>query len=118
MFSNLQYAVDGKVLLASKSFSIQQGDKILITGLNGCGKTTFLKILDKMYEIQDGMVYFNGVDYHAMTEEEVRSRPVNVFTPQTPEIISVQSKYSKTENFSLSRITPAKTVTTVIIFEN
>ena len=39
------YQVEGKTLLKDFSATIQRGDKIALVGPNGCGKTTFIKLL-------------------------------------------------------------------------
>ena len=39
------YEVEGKTLLKDFSATIQRGDKIALVGPNGCGKTTFIKLL-------------------------------------------------------------------------
>ena len=42
---NASYEVAGKILLKNFSATIQRGDKIALVGANGCGKTTFIKLL-------------------------------------------------------------------------
>ena len=42
---NASYEVEGKTLLKDFSATIQRGDKIALVGSNGCGKTTFIKLL-------------------------------------------------------------------------
>ena len=42
---NASYEVAGKTLLKNFSATIQRGDKIELVGANGCGKTTFIKLL-------------------------------------------------------------------------
>ena len=42
---NTSYEVAGKTLLKNFSATIQRGDKIALVGANGCGKTTFIKLL-------------------------------------------------------------------------
>ncbi|MDD0824461.1 ABC transporter ATP-binding protein [Mannheimia sp. AT1] len=42
---NASYEVAGKVLLKNFTATIQRGDKIALVGPNGCGKTTFIKLL-------------------------------------------------------------------------
>ncbi len=41
---------------------IKKKEKIAIVGLNGAGKTTFIKLLTKLYEPTNGTIYFNGID--------------------------------------------------------
>ncbi|PJG85852.1 ABC transporter ATP-binding protein [Conservatibacter flavescens] len=42
---NVSYEVAGKTLLRDFSTTILRGDKIALVGPNGCGKTTFIKLL-------------------------------------------------------------------------
>lgn len=42
---NVSYRVEGKCLLKDFSATILRGDKIALVGPNGCGKTTFIKLL-------------------------------------------------------------------------
>ncbi|WGE55375.1 ABC transporter ATP-binding protein [Actinobacillus equuli subsp. equuli] len=42
---NASYEIEGKTLLKNFITTIQRGDKIALVGANGCGKTTFIKLL-------------------------------------------------------------------------
>ena len=42
---NVSYEIEGKQLLKDFSTTILRGDKIALVGPNGCGKTTFIKLL-------------------------------------------------------------------------
>ncbi|MGP1561872.1 MAG: ABC-F family ATP-binding cassette domain-containing protein [Helicobacteraceae bacterium] len=53
---DLSLAVGGKTLFEGFSTRILQGDKIAIVGANGCGKTSFLKVLLGELELNAGSV--------------------------------------------------------------
>lgn len=53
---NLGYQIGDKVLLKQFSDTIQRGDKIALVGPNGCGKTTFIKLLLQQLQPTEGKV--------------------------------------------------------------
>lgn len=52
----LGYQIDDRVLLKNFSDNILRGDKIALVGSNGCGKTTFIKLLLQQLEPTQGKV--------------------------------------------------------------
>ena len=44
------------------NITIKAGEKLSIVGLNGAGKTTFIKLLTRLYEPTEGVIYLNGVN--------------------------------------------------------
>lgn len=47
-------------VLDSISFSVRQGEFLCIVGPTGCGKTTFLNCLTKIFDITDGEILVDG----------------------------------------------------------
>ncbi|MDF7657555.1 ABC transporter ATP-binding protein [Erwiniaceae bacterium L1_54_6] len=54
---NVDYAVDGKVLVKDFSSQVQRGDKIALIGPNGCGKTTLLRLMLQQLKADSGRVH-------------------------------------------------------------
>ncbi len=54
---NVDYAVDGKVLVKDFSTQVQRGDKIALIGPNGCGKTTLLRLMLQQLKADHGRVH-------------------------------------------------------------
>ncbi|MBR0573168.1 MULTISPECIES: ABC transporter ATP-binding protein [Pasteurellaceae] len=54
---NVNYSVENKLLLKDFSTVIQRGDKIALVGANGCGKTTFIKLLLDQLQPTSGTVH-------------------------------------------------------------
>ena len=44
------------------SFSLNKGDYLCIIGENGSGKTTFIKLLCRLYDPTEGKILLNGID--------------------------------------------------------
>lgn len=48
------------LVLNDISFDVQRGDLLCVVGPTGCGKTTFLNSLTKIYDITSGEILLNG----------------------------------------------------------
>lgn len=48
-------------VLSDVSFTINMGETISLVGVNGCGKTTIIKLLLRLYEPTDGQILINGI---------------------------------------------------------
>ncbi|MDD6249643.1 MAG: ABC transporter ATP-binding protein [Bacillales bacterium] len=49
-------------ILDNVSFKINKGEKISVVGLNGAGKTTIVKLICRLYKINEGEILVNGVN--------------------------------------------------------
>lgn len=54
---NVDYAVNGKVLVKNFTSQVQRGDKIALIGPNGCGKTTLLRLMLQQLKADSGCVH-------------------------------------------------------------
>lgn len=61
-----------RILLNQVTFGIDQNDKIGVVGINGTGKTTFLKILAKLEETDSGSIVYN----HNITVTYLPQNPI------------------------------------------
>ncbi|WP_139905233.1 ABC transporter ATP-binding protein [Clostridium thermarum] len=50
----LNYHIAGRHILKNMNFTIQKGERIVIVGENGCGKTTLLRLLSKIIQPTSG----------------------------------------------------------------
>lgn len=57
-----RYRPDGPVILDDISFSVQPGELVGIIGSTGSGKTTLMKLLQRMYVPEKGRVLVDGID--------------------------------------------------------
>lgn len=66
-FCNLNYSLVGRKIFDNLNLDIPFGQKILIVGVSGEGKSTLVKILLRYIEVKFGMVSINNIDinhYH------------------------------------------------------
>ncbi len=53
-------------------FIIRAGERVGIVGRVGSGKTTIAKLIVKLFDVQQGVVYLDGIDISQIDPSEVR----------------------------------------------
>ena len=61
-----------KPLIDNFNLSVQPGMKIAIVGPTGCGKTTFINLLMRFYDPQDGEIRLDGINTRNMSRGDLR----------------------------------------------
>jgi osmoprotectant transport system ATP-binding protein len=61
------------------SFVVQEGENLVLLGRSGCGKTTLLKMINRLIEPSSGEIYIDGDDIYNRRPEELRKRIGYVF---------------------------------------
>lgn len=72
--TGLSRMVGSKVLLNNVSVETQSGQILAVVGASGAGKSTFLRLLNRLDEPTEGTVLVNGQDYRRVTPRELRTR--------------------------------------------
>jgi osmoprotectant transport system ATP-binding protein len=54
------------------SFEIADGENLILLGTSGCGKTTTLRMINRLTETTSGKIYVNGTDIQKIPPEELR----------------------------------------------
>jgi putative ABC transport system ATP-binding protein len=73
-FENVDIQFDGNYLFKNLTFDVKRGEKFLIYGESGIGKTTIFRLLLGFESPQVGMVYFDGRKLDVATVWDVRRR--------------------------------------------
>ncbi len=76
---SFHYPKSRELVLKDVSCNIHIGGKMALVGKNGAGKTTFIKLLCRLYEPTEGRITLNGVDIRKYDEEEYQSLFAVVF---------------------------------------
>ena len=63
VFSHVSFSYPGKdAVLSDVSFEIKAGKSVALVGHNGAGKSTIIKLLLRLYDPTEGVIYVNGRD--------------------------------------------------------
>lgn len=55
-----KYYDKNHIVLNQINFQLQKGEVVVILGSSGCGKSTFLRCINGLENIQEGEIFFNG----------------------------------------------------------
>ncbi len=65
--------VPEKELIRGFNLQVKAGQRIAIVGPTGCGKTTFINLIMRFYDPQEGSISVDGTDIRAMRREDLRA---------------------------------------------
>jgi ATP-binding cassette, subfamily B, bacterial len=64
------------------TLAIRAGERVALVGPTGAGKSTFVKLVQRLYDIQDGEIRIDGVDIASVSQASLRRAIATV--PQDP----------------------------------
>lgn len=67
---SFHYPNSDRMVLKNIFFKMKMGRKLALVGANGAGKTTFIKLLCRLYDPTEGEILLNGVDIRKYNYEE------------------------------------------------
>lgn len=74
-FENVSFGYKNNKLFINKvSNRFSEGDRILLLGDNGSGKTTFIKLLVGLYDPIEGNILVNGENMRGLNKEDIRKK--------------------------------------------
>ncbi len=86
-FRNVAFAYDaGRPVLAGIDIEVRRGEKVALVGETGCGKTTLLSLLPRLYDPVAGAVELDGVDVRQLKLASLRD--LISMVPQEPLLFS------------------------------
>lgn len=69
---SFKYPRSEKLVLRDINLTIHSGEHLSVVGLNGAGKTTFIKLLCRLYDVTEGEILVDGVNITEYSDEEYR----------------------------------------------
>ena len=72
----------GQNVFTDKSITIEPGQKVGLVGYSGSGKTTFVNLILRFFDIDSGRILIDGQDIKTVTEESLHSQIAMI--PQDP----------------------------------
>lgn len=78
---NMSFCYDGagKDTLKNINMRIESGQKVAFVGENGAGKSTFIKLLMRLYDVTEGSICYGGEDIRHFTTDDYRDIFGSVF---------------------------------------
>jgi len=73
-FDGVTFAYGAETVLRDVSFRVGAGERVAIVGHTGSGKTTTLKLLARLYELQEGSIRIDGEDIRDIPKPDLRRR--------------------------------------------
>ena len=72
-FENVNFSYDENPVLKNVNIHIKEGQFIGLVGHTGSGKSTLMILLQRFYDLKDGKILIDDVDFMNYTKQEVRS---------------------------------------------
>lgn len=72
IFKNVSYRYEGTDDYAIRNLNLTfpAGQRLAVVGLNGAGKTTFIKLLLRLYDVTEGEILVNGINIRRFKKTE------------------------------------------------
>lgn len=68
---SFKYPASDTYALQNVNLKIENGEHLAVVGRNGSGKTTFIKLMCRLYDVTDGEILINGVNIKEYSKESI-----------------------------------------------
>jgi ATP-binding cassette subfamily B protein len=86
VFENVTFQHSQDPLFQNKNVHIKPGEKIGLVGFSGAGKSTFINLILRFFELQRGKILIDNQDISEVTLESLRSQIALI--PQDPQLFN------------------------------
>ena len=73
-FQEVSYQVNGRTILDRISFELERGETLVLLGRSGSGKTTALRLINRLLEPSGGSIFLDGEDIRKTDRMALRRR--------------------------------------------
>ena len=108
---NLEFKYANNTILDKVNFNINNGEKVIILGNSGTGKSTLLKLLFKYYSVERNMIYINNYDICDYTVKDIRdnityiSQNETIFTDTIKNNIILDNEIDEETFLNIAKLT-------------
>jgi len=85
---SLQATIGSELLLQDVTFEVMIGQKVGVVGASGAGKTSLLRLLNRLVETTQGEIYFQNSSLVSLSSVSLRNQIVLV--PQEPKLLGMK----------------------------
>lgn len=102
-----KYPNTEKYILKNINIKISNGDNLAVVGKNGSGKTTFIKLICRFYDVSDGEILINGINIKEYTQKSLIElysivfQDFKIFSTTLAHNVSVGQSYNNKELFDI-----------------
>lgn len=79
---NLNFNINNHCIIKNVNMNIFDNEKVILIGESGSGKTTFSKLLNKLYQTNSSQIYINGIDINDINDNSLRKEII--YLNETP----------------------------------
>lgn len=72
-FKGVSFRYGGQWVLKDIDLTVKKGEVVAIVGSSGAGKTTFVNLIPRFYDVQEGAILIDGRDIREITLRSLRS---------------------------------------------
>lgn len=72
-FSNITFSYNKRPIFKNFSLDIKPNEKVALVGHSGSGKSTLIKLLYRLYDVEQGRILIDGNDSRTVKQESLRS---------------------------------------------
>lgn len=100
---SFKYPNTDRMILKNISLKLRQGETLSLVGVNGAGKTTFVKLICRLYEPTEGEILINGVPVNTIPYEQycdllgVVFQDFKIFAFTAAENVALNTEYDESD---------------------